>query len=76
MTASSYESERRELRRLRGVPEPPASIPYEDWDFPENRVSTNDEVPLPESVWLRREAWRTARWYRLLIPLAWLGRAW
>ena len=44
--------------------------------FPENRVSTNEEIPLPESVWQRREAWRTARWYRRLIPLAWLGRAW
>jgi hypothetical protein len=44
--------------------------------FPENRVGYDGEAPMPKSVFDRREAWRRARWYRRLIPIAWLGRRW
>ena len=44
--------------------------------FPELRAGYEGEVPLLQSAFTRRETWRRARWYRRLIPLAWLGRSW
>ncbi len=44
--------------------------------FPDMRVGYESEVPIPASVFNRRETWRMARWWRRFIPLALLGPKW